>query len=126
VSIGHAAPCCGQDRFIDTPRFLHDPLPLLLALLLWGIARRVPTIVRGALRLTVALGLVTLVVYFTGEAAEELVEGLPTFAEPLVERHEALALWTTVAVAATGVLAVAAVVRSARSEGNGRQALIRL
>lgn len=83
-------------------------IPALLALLVWGLARDMPTVARGALWLTLGLGAVTVAVYLTGEAAEELVEGLPTFEEPLVERHEVVALWTTVTVAATGLLAAAA------------------
>ena len=100
--------------------------PALLALLLWGMVRDIPAIVRGALWLTVTLGALTLLVYLTGEAAEELVEGLPTFAEPLVERHEAVALWTTVLVVATGLLAAAALWGMARPDRRGSGALVRL
>ena len=82
--------------------------PALLALLAWGLVRGMPAVARAALWLTLGLGAVTLMVYFTGEAAEELVEGLPTFQEPLVERHEAVALGATVAVVVTGLLAAAA------------------
>ena len=83
-------------------------VPALLALLVWGLAGNIPTVARGALWLTLALAGVTAAVYLTGEAAEELVEGLPTFEERLVERHELVALWTTVMVVATGLLAAAA------------------
>jgi hypothetical protein len=86
--------------------------PALLALLAWGLAGRVPAITRGALGLTVALAAITGVVYLTGEAAEELVEGLPTFQERLVERHEAVALWATLILIATGCVAAAALWRS--------------
>jgi len=82
--------------------------PALLAFLAWGLARGMPIVARAALWLTLALAAVTLMVYFTGEAAEELVEGLSTFEEPLVERHEAIALGATVAVVVTGLLAAAA------------------
>jgi len=63
-------------------------VPALLALLVWGLARNMPSVARGALWLTLALSAVTAAVYLTGEAAEELVEGLPTFDERLVERHD--------------------------------------
>jgi len=88
--------------------------PALLALLIWGLAGKLPAITRGALWLTLALAVVTAVVYLTGEAAEELVEGLPTFQEPLVEQHEEVALWATVILVATGCLAAAALWRSRR------------
>ena len=88
--------------------------PALLALLAWGLAGKIPAITRGALWLTLALAIVTGVVYLTGEAAEELVEGLPTFQERLVEYHEGVALWATVILVATGCLAVAALWRSRR------------
>jgi hypothetical protein len=88
--------------------------PALLALLAWGFAGRIPAVTRGALWLTVALALVTGAVYLTGEAAEELVEGLPTFQEPLVEQHEEVALWATLTLVATGCLAAAALWRSRR------------
>ena len=88
--------------------------PALLALLAWGLAGKIPAVARGALWLTVAVAIVTGVVYLTGEAAEELVEGLPTFQERLVEYHEGVALWATVILVATGCLAVAALWRSRR------------
>jgi hypothetical protein len=88
--------------------------PALLALLAWGLAGRIPAVTRGAIWLALALAVVTAVVYLTGEAAEELVEGLPTFQEPLVERHEEVALWATLILAATGFAAAAALWRSRR------------
>ena len=63
--------------------------PALLVLLGWAFARQQPEVVRLALWCTVALGLVTLVVYLTGDSAEEMVEFLPHFDNEMVERHEA-------------------------------------
>ena len=88
--------------------------PALLALLAWGTVGKIPAVTRGALWLTVALAVVSAVVYLTGEAAEELVEALPTFQDSLVERHEEVALWATVILVATGCLAAAALWRSRR------------
>ncbi len=88
--------------------------PALLALLAWGLTGKMPAITRGALGLTVALAVVTGVVYLTGEAAEELVEGLPTFQERLVQPHQEVALWATWILVATGCLAAAALWRSRR------------
>jgi hypothetical protein len=101
-------------------------VPALLGLLLWGLARDMPAVARGALWLTLALSVVTAAVYLTGEAAEELVEGMPTFQESLVERHEGVALWTTVMVVGTGLLAAAALYRSARGSTQRSKALVRL
>jgi len=88
--------------------------PALLALLAWGLAERIPTVTRGALWLAAALAVVTGVVYLTGEAAEELVEGLPTFQERFVESHEEVALWATLIIVGTGCLAAAVLWRSRR------------
>jgi hypothetical protein len=88
--------------------------PAVLALLAWGLGGKIPAITRGALWLTVGLAVVTGVVYLTGEAAEELVEALPTFQEPLVKRHEVVALWATLILVVTGCLAAAALWRSRR------------
>jgi hypothetical protein len=101
-------------------------VPALLGLLLWGLVRDMAPVARGAIWLTLALSVVTAGVYLTGEAAEELVEGMPTFQESLVERHESVALWTTVMVIGTGVLAAAALYRSARGSTQGSRALVRL
>jgi hypothetical protein len=101
-------------------------VPALLALLLWGLARDMPSVARGALWLTLAVGVVTAAVYLTGEAAEELVEGLPTFSERLVERHETVALGTTVMVVATGLLAALALYISARRGLQGSKTPVRL
>jgi hypothetical protein len=48
---------------------------------------------------------VPVAVYLTGEPAEELVESLPTFDHDMVERHEALALGTSVVLVVTAALA---------------------
>ena len=90
--------------------------PLLLALLAYGLARGSPDVTRIALWATVVLGVVTLVVYLTGEPAEELVEALPTFDHDMLERHEAVALGATVILVGTAVLACLAL-RAGRSDG---------
>ena len=78
--------------------------PVLLALLAYGLGRKLPEVTRIALWCTAALGIVTIAVYLTGEPAEELVEALPTFDHDLVERHEEVALWaTTLLVVSAGL-----------------------
>lgn len=91
--------------------------PALLALLGWGHARGLPEVIRVALWCTVLLGAATAVVYLTGEAAEEMVEPLPTFDHHMVERHEEVALAAAVLIVATSLLAAAAL---ATSRAGGR------
>jgi hypothetical protein len=78
---------------------------MLLALLAYGLGRRLPEVTRVALWCTAALGVVAVAVYLTGEPAEEMVEALPTFDHDLVERHEAVALGATAILVATAALA---------------------
>lgn len=44
--------------------------------------------------------------YVTGEAAEELVEGIPGIAETMVEEHEEFAMFALVALIAAGVFSL--------------------
>lgn len=94
--------------------------PVLLALLAYGLARKLPEVTRLVLWLAVGLGVASLVVYLTGEAAEEMVEALPTFQEAMVERHETIALAATVIIVATAGLAAVAL-----WAGRGRPSLSR-
>ncbi len=82
--------------------------PALLVLLGWAFARQQPEVVRLALWCTVALGSVTLVVYLTGDSAEEMVEFLPHFDNEMVERHEGLGLAATILIVASSTLAAMA------------------
>lgn len=87
----------------------HVPvIGVLIVLLLLAVARR-----RGSIELTrvsygllVLLAVVAVVVYLTGEPAEELIEDLPGFSESLVERHEQVALIATVGMAVLGLAAL--------------------
>jgi hypothetical protein len=100
-------------------------VPALLALLVWALARDMPAVARAALWLTLVLSVVTAAVYLTGESAEELIEGLPTFEERLVERHEIVAWWATASIVATGLLAAAALYRTAQAKLTDSRALTR-
>ncbi|HEX2779228.1 MAG TPA: hypothetical protein VHM30_07005 [Gemmatimonadaceae bacterium] len=79
---------------------------LALALLLFALPRQNVARARDALRLLVGLGIVAVIVYLTGGAAEEGVEDLPGVSESLIETHEEAALAATIAL---GVLAVGAI-----------------
>jgi hypothetical protein len=82
--------------------------PMLLALLAYGLGRRLPEVTRVALWCTAALGVIAVAVYLTGEPAEELVESLPTFDHDMVERPEAVAIGTTAVLVVTAALAALA------------------
>lgn len=78
---------------------------LLLAFAAW---RGGPELLRATFALYVLLAVVAVVVYLTGEPAEDAVEKLPGFSDALVERHEEIALISTIAMGVAGVLALVA------------------
>ena len=61
---------------------------LVLALLAFAAARRSPGRTRDALGVLAVLGVVSVVVYLTGGAAEDSVENLPGISERMIESHE--------------------------------------
>ena len=92
-------------------------VPIALLLLGFGITRRSRELTRTSFWLVAGLALVTLLVYLTGEPAEELVEGLAGVSEPVLERHEQAAL---AAMVATAVLGIAAAIGLIGSRGGRR------
>ena len=84
----------------------------VIAFLLLGAAafRRGDELVRAALALYVLIGLATLVVFLTGEPAEEAIESLPGFSDSIVERHEEFALVSSVALGVAATLALVALI----------------
>jgi hypothetical protein len=78
--------------------------------LLLGLAmlRNSTELGKVALGLLALLGAVAVVVFLTGEPAEERVEGLPGISEAIMETHEEVALVATIAMGGLGVLALAA------------------
>ena len=77
---------------------------LLLAV---AVARRSDELGRIALWLFALLAGTSVLVFLTGEPAEELVEKLPGFSEALTERHEEAALVATVVVGLVGLFSLA-------------------
>ena len=77
-----------------------------LALLAVAIARKNTELTKVAFGLFAALGVITVIVYFTGEPAEEAIESLPGFSEAITERHEDFALMATIVLASFGALAL--------------------
>ena len=76
-----------------------------LMLLAFAWLRKSSELGKTGLGFFVALGLIGIVVYLTGEPAEELVEGLPGISETLLESHEEAALISTALLALYGLFA---------------------
>ena len=68
-----------------------------------ALARRSDELGKVALGLFALLAAASVVVFFTGEPAEKLVEKLPGFSEALTERHEDVALIAVVVMGLTGL-----------------------
>ena len=81
---------------------------LVTALLGWALLRGSGEVTRVSLGLIVAIGIIAVIVFFTGEPAEEAIEDLPGFSEAITERHEEFALIATIVVGSLGALALAA------------------
>jgi hypothetical protein len=83
-------------------------IPFGVALLIWGFLRKSDEVRKAALLVFVAVALVTIPTFFTGKAAEDMVEHLPGVSEDLIENHERAA---TIAIIATSVLGGLALIR---------------
>ena len=81
---------------------------IVTVLLAWAVFRKSAEITRVSLGLIAAIGAIAVVVFFTGEPAEEAIENLPGFSEAITERHEEFALIATIVVGAIGTLALGA------------------
>lgn len=76
------------------------------ALLIVALLRRDSGLAKVTLGLFVALAGIAVVVFLTGEPAEELVEGLAGVSESILEAHEEAALVATIAIGVLGVAAL--------------------
>lgn len=90
-------------------------VPLVAALLGWGLVRGSREVVRAALGGAVLLAALSYPVFLTGEPAEEGVEHMAGFSERLVHEHEERAELALVAVLLTGAVAGAGLLLSRRS-----------
>ena len=79
-----------------------------IGLLAFAVSRRSSEIAKTSLGLFAALAAIALIVFFTGEPAEEAVERLPGFSETITESHEEIALVATVVLGAFGALGLGA------------------
>jgi uncharacterized membrane protein len=84
----------------------------VLGLALLGVAflRHSDELGKVALGAFAVLGAVSVIVFLTGEPAEELVEKLPGFSKALTERHEEAALAATIVMGIVGFLSLAGLV----------------
>jgi hypothetical protein len=80
----------------------------IVVLLLVALVRRSTELTRVSLALLTLLGVTAVVVFLTGEPAEELVENLPGVSHAVIERHEEAALVATIAIGIVGALSALA------------------
>lgn len=83
---------------------------IVIALLAIAIVRRSNEVAKASLALLAALGAISVLVFLTGEPAEEAIENLPDFSEAITERHEEFALAATIALASIGTFALGVLV----------------
>lgn len=79
-----------------------------LFILAYGIARHQDAVMRVAMGLLVVSGVGAAAAYFTGEGAEDVVEGLSGVSEAVVEAHEEIALFALIGSLVVAVLALGA------------------
>ena len=84
---------------------------LLLPLLLIALLRNSDELSKIGLMGIVGIALASVVVYLTGEPTEEGVENLSGISKAMIERHESVALISTVTLALFGLLALGALIR---------------
>lgn len=85
---------------------------LLIPLLIIALVRRSDELSRVALWAAAGIALSAVVVYLTGESTEEGVERVVGISETMIERHEEIALISTIALAVFGVLALVTLFRT--------------
>src|SRR5678815_3219074 len=84
---------------------------LLIPLLLIALVRRSDELSKLGLWAAAGIALSGVIVYLTGESTEEGVEHLAGISETMIERHEEIALFSTVALAVFGLLALVTLFR---------------
>ena len=77
-----------------------------VALLAVALLRRSNEVGKVSLALFAALGVISVLVFLTGEPAEESIESLSDFSEAITERHEEFALIATIVLASFGALSL--------------------
>ena len=79
---------------------------IAIGLLAFALIKKNGPVAKVSLGLFVILGVMSLIVFFTGEPAEEAIEHLPGFSESITEKHEEAALAATIALASLGAFSL--------------------
>jgi uncharacterized membrane protein len=85
-----------------------------LAMLLAGILRKSEELTRTGMVTLVAIAVITIPVYLSGEAAEGIVERLPGISDQMVQRHMDAGLLALITMEVIGALALLALVINRR------------
>lgn len=83
-------------------------------LLAYALLRRSPELTGAGLGVLVLVAVAGIVVYLTGDPAEEVVEDLAGVSETIIESHEEAAMIATIILSAAGVVALAGLITSRR------------
>jgi uncharacterized membrane protein len=86
-----------------------------LLLFLYGLARRSEELKKAGLGAFVLIALMTVPVYFTGEAAQKVVKNLPGITEDYIGRHEEVAGLALILIEALGIVCLAGLIFFRRS-----------
>lgn len=86
-----------------------------ILLLVYSLVRKSEEVKMVSLGVFAIIALLTLAVYFTGEAAEKIVKNLPGVTETYIGRHEEIASLTLVLMEILGITSVAGLVLLRRS-----------
>jgi hypothetical protein len=76
----------------------------IIMLFLYGMAKKSDEIIKVSLGAFFLLGLMTIVVYLTGEGAEKVVKNLPGVTEAFIGRHEEMAGLSLVLIVFLGIV----------------------
>lgn len=79
---------------------------LTLFLFLIGVLKRSDELIKTSFLIFFLIALTAIPTFFSGEAAEEIVEGMAGMSEDLIERHESAAKLSMVVEMAAGLLAL--------------------
>lgn len=82
----------------------------IIGVVLLGIAvlRRSSELGKVSFGLLAALGVISIIVYFTGEPAQDSIEKLPGFSKSITEEHEEFALVAMIGLAVIGAFTLSA------------------
>jgi len=104
----------------------HFPIIGLLvatALLIWAVLRKNVSLQKTASVIIIAMALIAIPVFLTGEPAEESVEDLQGVSEQVIEEHEDAAKFALILMEITAVTAIGALVISKNKEALAQKLL---